>query len=85
MIRDLYELKDKWNVGVIDLWNNDHMNAATAEEKELYMNDPIHPTRAGYLTWWYPEMKKQLLDLPLVYQWPHYISHSVMLICMVPV
>lgn len=25
------------------------------------MNDPIHPTKAGYMKWWCPEMEKQVL------------------------
>ena len=60
MVARLYELKDKWDIGVFDLWSDDGFNAISDEERKLYMADPIHPTRAGYMKWWCPEMERQL-------------------------
>ena len=49
MVELLYALQDKWDIGIIDLWNNDAMNAVSKEDYKLYMADHIHPTQAGYL------------------------------------
>lgn len=62
MVRRLFELQDKWGVGVLDLWTDDDFNSITDEARSLYMNDQIHPTKAGYRDWWCPEMERQLLD-----------------------
>lgn len=62
MVGRLYELAEKWQIGVLDLWTSDEFNAVTDEERSLYMADPIHPTRAGYMKWWCPEMERQLLE-----------------------
>lgn len=55
-------LEEKWGVSVIDLWNDTEFNAITAEQRELYMDDAIHPTKAGYLEWWTPVMEPVLYD-----------------------
>lgn len=55
------ELKDKYDIGVLDLYHSKKFNDITPEQRELYMHDDIHPTKAGYREWWCPEMEKQLL------------------------
>ncbi len=62
MQKRLYELQKKWNIGVLDLWNNDDFNTISEEERTLYMYDKIHPTKAGYRDWWCPEMERQLME-----------------------
>lgn len=62
MVNRLYELKDKWDIGILDLWSSNEFNNITDEEKTLYMYDNIHPTMAGYRNWWGPELEKQLLS-----------------------
>lgn len=62
MVDRLYEVADKWQIGIIDLWRDDSFNGITDEERALFMNDPIHPTKAGYMKWWCPEMEKQVLS-----------------------
>lgn len=62
MVDRLYEIADKWKIGIIDLWTSDTFNNISDEERELFMNDPIHPTKAGYMKWWCPEMEKQVLS-----------------------
>lgn len=61
MVARLYEIADKWDIGIIDLWNDDDFNNISEETRDIYMKDPIHPTKAGYMRWWCPEMEKQVL------------------------
>jgi len=63
MVGRLAELKDKWGIGVLDLWTGEEFNAISDEERELYMNDEVHPTMAGYRDWWGPELEKQFLEI----------------------
>ncbi|MCM1064244.1 MAG: SGNH/GDSL hydrolase family protein [Eubacterium sp.] len=62
MVERLLELQEKWGIGVLDLWTDDGFNDITKDERSLYMNDGIHPTKAGYRDWWGPEMERQLLE-----------------------
>ena len=62
MVDRLTELQAKWGIGVLDLWNDGAFNSISDAERQLYMYDPIHPTKAGYREWWCPEMERQLLD-----------------------
>lgn len=63
MVASLLQLKDKWGIEVIDLWNDEEMNAETDENYDLYMNDPIHPTKAGYIRWWTPKIRAALIEI----------------------
>ncbi len=60
MVDILLKIQKKWNITVIDLWNNDEINSITDEEREIYLVDHIHPTKAGYKEWWLPEFQKCL-------------------------
>ena len=60
MVDLLLELRIKWDIGVIDLWNSEKMNAVGAEDYEKYMHDPVHPTAEGYRLWWTPEFREYL-------------------------
>lgn len=62
MVDLLYALQDKWGIGIIDLWNNEEMNAVFKDDYDFYMKDRIHPTQAGYLLWWTPVMEQYLYD-----------------------
>lgn len=62
MVDRLMALKEKWDIGVLDLWSDAEFNSISDETRALYMNDEIHPTRAGYRDWWGPEMERQLLE-----------------------
>lgn len=55
MVEALYEVKEKWGIGIIDLWNDEDMNAVSEAEYNRYMSDPIHPTLLGYRNWWTPK------------------------------
>lgn len=62
MIAILDEIQAKWDIGVIDLFRDEEFNNVTAEELELYMYDPTHPTRAGYRDWWTPKFEEKLTE-----------------------
>ncbi|NLU52881.1 MAG: SGNH/GDSL hydrolase family protein [Clostridiaceae bacterium] len=63
MVDMLYKIQKKWDIGIIDLWNNEKFNNISKEEYSLYMFDSIHPTQAGYLKWWTPVIEEYLFKL----------------------
>jgi lysophospholipase L1-like esterase len=62
MVESIFDIKEKWGIGVIDLWSGDDFNSISDSNRAFYMNDDIHPTKAGYRDWWCPEMERQILD-----------------------
>lgn len=62
MVERLYQLQNKWNIGILDLWESDEFNNISEKQRELYMKDAIHPYKAGYRDWWGPEMERQMID-----------------------
>jgi lysophospholipase L1-like esterase len=60
MVELLLEIQEKWDIGVIDLYNDPEMNAVSSSDYERYMDDPRHPTRVGYEEWWTPKFKEHL-------------------------
>lgn len=61
MINALYKVQNKWNIGVIDMWNNDAFKNIDIDlRSNYYMADIIHPTKAGYLFWYTPYIQAQL-------------------------
>ncbi len=62
MIDALYKLQEKWDIGIIDLWNDEEMQAVSEEDYKLYMSNGIHPTRAGYRDWWTPKFESYLIE-----------------------
>ena len=62
MVQALYDIQKKWNIGIIDLWNNEEMCSVSKEDYALYMADPIHPAKAGYRDWWTPEFVRFLKE-----------------------
>lgn len=65
LVNLLVELREKWDFTLLDLWHDTAFNALTPEERALYMNDAIHPTRAGYLRWWLPQFERVLAETPV--------------------
>lgn len=61
LVAQLPALREKWGVGILDLWNGESFNDIPDASRRLYMRDPIHPTKAGYRDWWGPELERQLL------------------------
>lgn len=60
LVNQLVELEEKWDIDLIDLWHSDRMNHLPEEQRKMYMNDSIHPTKAGYLLWWAPVFRSEL-------------------------
>ena len=60
MVSLLHKIERNYGITVIDMWNDTAFNAITAEQRQRYMADPIHPTREGYLEWWTPYMEQTL-------------------------
>lgn len=56
------ELVGKWGIGVLDLWHDDTFNTLSSDVRTIYMNDRIHPLKAGYRDWWGPELERQLCE-----------------------
>ena len=63
MVERLYALRGKWDLGVIDLYTDEAFNAIDPEAYDFYMYDSIHPTKAGYLEWWFPKMEADLIRI----------------------
>lgn len=63
MVDRLMELKEKWDIGVINLYTDYAFNDIDKESYALYMADPIHPTKAGYVEWWFPKMEEELIRI----------------------
>lgn len=59
MVNSAHELAKKWNVQVLDLYNDSDFK----DQDSLYMADEIHPTRAGYLEKWLPIFEKKLAEM----------------------
>lgn len=68
LIQLAHEVADKWNaiegyeVHVIDLYNDEAFNSITDAQFQLYMRDPIHPRKAGYLEWWTPYFEAVFME-----------------------
>ncbi len=63
MVDLLLEIQKKWDITVIDFWNDEEINNITEEQREIYLIDHIHPTKAGYKEWWLPEFQETLYEL----------------------
>lgn len=62
MVSALKRLGEMNDIGVIDLYTDKEFNKISEEKRALYMADPIHPTKAGYLEWWTPKMEEYLYE-----------------------
>ena len=60
MVGSLNKIKDIQKIHVIDMYSDEAFNKITPEQRALFMADPIHPTKAGYLKWWTPRMERDL-------------------------
>lgn len=64
MVQALLDIQEKWDMGVIDLWNDEEMTALYgSDEYYTYMSeDGIHPLREGYVSWWTPKFEAYLSE-----------------------
>ena len=63
MLALLDQVEEKWGVEVIDLYRDEAFNDISDEDKDLYMSDTTHPTKAGYRDWWTPKFEEKLASL----------------------
>ena len=63
MVDLLLEIQQKWDITVIDFWNDAEINNITEEQRKLYLIDHIHPTKAGYKEWWLPIFQETLYHI----------------------
>ena len=64
MVDTLLKIQQKWNIDVVDLWNNEEMTAIyNSELYHSYMGDEIHPVRKGYVEWWTPVFESALTEI----------------------
>ena len=62
MVDLLYEIQKKWDITIIDFWNDAEINSITNDERKIYLVDHIHPTKAGYKEWWLPKFQECLYE-----------------------
>ena len=61
MVELLLALQRKWGIGVFDLFHEPAMRSLYGTELyHGYMNDEVHPTREGYVSWWTPVLEKKM-------------------------
>lgn len=60
MVGLLLQIAEKYDIGIIDLWNDEEMNSVSKEDYNFYMQNGIHPKRAGYKLWWLPKFEEYL-------------------------
>lgn len=63
MVDLLLKIQDKWQITVIDFWNDAEINNITDDQRKLYLIDHIHPTKAGYKEWRLPEFQESLYEV----------------------
>lgn len=63
MTRLMDAIAEKWAVPLIDMWKDPAFPQITEDKRRIFMADPIHPTRAGYLNWWVPYWEGILFPL----------------------
>jgi len=62
MVEATLKLQEKWDFGLIDLWNSEEMNAVSEEDYAKYMSDGIHPNKTGYVEWWTPQFEAEIAE-----------------------
>lgn len=62
MVDTLLSLQEKWNIEIIDFWNDSHVNETIKDNYLLYMSDAVHPTKAGYLEVFTPAIQQTLYE-----------------------
>ena len=63
MVERAKELREKWGIGLSNLWDNEEVNSISDELRSEYIaEDGIHPTMEGYQNWWGPYMEEAVLD-----------------------
>lgn len=61
MVETLYTIAKKWDIVVIDLFNDKKFNDISEKQRRVFMKDSIHPSKIGYKDWWTPKFEEYLL------------------------
>ena len=61
MVQALYKIQEKWEIGILDLYNDSKFNNISETLYRQYMNDSIHPTLDGYKMWYGPKFVEHLV------------------------
>lgn len=61
MVDALLQIQQKWDIGVLDMYNDPEMIAVAPADYMRYMADPIHPNLVGYEEWWLPKFEEFLI------------------------
>lgn len=51
----LSDLKEDYDFGLLDLWNDKEMQSVSDADYTRFMRDGVHPTLEGYRDWWTPK------------------------------
>ena len=60
LVAKFQPLVSKWGITLLNLHDDEEFNAISEEQKNIYMNDGVHPSRAGYRDWWLPKFEEML-------------------------
>lgn len=61
-VEALYEVQEKWDIGILDLYNDEEFNDISEEQRAVYLReDGVHPTHKGYEEWYTPKFAEYLL------------------------
>lgn len=63
MVEVTEKICEKWNVNFLNMWDDPEVNSIPLKEYKFYMNDVVHPTKAGYLEWWTPMFEAELYEM----------------------
>lgn len=63
MVELLLQIQKKHDIGVLDLWNSEEMNAISAEDYKKFMSNGVHPNLEGYRQWWTPQFRLYLSEI----------------------
>ncbi len=63
MVALLKKIAEKWDIDVLDLYNDPEMNAVDKRDYDRYMVNGIHPSMAGYRDWWTPKFEEKLKEI----------------------
>ena len=63
MVDNVIELKTKWGINVLDLYNDAELKTTTQSKYTENMIDDIHPTASGYYNLWTPKFEDAIVDI----------------------
>lgn len=62
LVNQLHRLRTKWDIHIIDIFNNEEINRLAKSDKEM-MADDAHPTKKGYRYLYTPIIVRQLDEI----------------------